>query len=217
MTTPRLISFKICPFAQRSALLLREKAVEFKQEFINPAEPPLWFAEISPTGKVPVLDVDGTAIFESSVINEYLNEIHLPSIHPEDPLIRATNRAWVEYTSPIYMGIFKWITADNESDEKKARTALENQLAGLEDALNFAPYFNGDTFSMVDIAAAPIAVRLEIIKELTQAELLNDLPKTKQWFDTLLQRKTVTASYPEDLKDILAMKMKSENSHLLKG
>jgi glutathione S-transferase len=98
MSKPRLVSFKICPFAQRSSLLLKEKQVDFELAFINPDSPPEWFNELSPTGKVPVLDVDGTAIFESSVIAEYLDEVNPPSIHPSDPLLKATNRAWVEHT-----------------------------------------------------------------------------------------------------------------------
>jgi len=215
MNSPRLISFKICPFAQRSALLLKEKDIAFQQDFINPEDPPLWLSELSPTGKVPILDVEGTIIFESVVISEYIDEVYPPSIHPSDALTRATNRAWVEYTSPLYMSLFKWMLADNKPDSNSAAETLTNQLKGLEDALNHAPYFNGDRFSMVDIAAAPLAVRLDIIETLTGHNLVKDLPKIKQWFSTLVQRETVIASYPSDLSDILAMKMKDSGSYLL--
>lgn len=215
MNKPRLISFKICPFAQRSALLLKEKNVDFDLEFINPDEPPLWFTELSPTGKVPVLDVDGTAVFESSVIAEYLDEVNPPSIHPSDPLQKATNRAWVEYTSPIYMSIFKLIMAKEEAGFKTVKAELENQLGGLDDVCTNTPWFNGETFSMVDIAAAPIAVRLDIIKKLTGVDVLEDCENLQGWFTHLLERKTVQESYVPDLANILEMRMKGNESFIL--
>ena len=215
MKKPRLISFKICPFAQRSALLLKEKNVDFDLEFINPDEPPLWFAELSPTGKVPVLDVDGTAVFESSVIAEYLDEVNPPSIHPSDPLEKATNRAWVEYTSPMYMSIFKLIMAKEEAGFKTVKAELEDQLGGLDDAFSNEPWFNGENFSMVDIAAAPIAVRLDIIKNITGVDVLEDYPNLASWFTRLLERKTVQDSYVPDLEIILTMRMKGNESYIL--
>ena len=215
MSKPRLISFKVCPFAQRSALLLKEKKVDFDLEFINPDEPPLWFTELSPTGKVPVLDVDGTAVFESAVIAEYLDETNPPSIHPADPLLRATNRAWVEYTSDIYVSIFKMIMAKEEAGLKSVQAELDDQLAGLDEVASNTPFFNGDSFSMVDIAAAPIAVRLDIIKELTGFDALDEHENLQTWFANLLARDTVQASYVPDLKDILAARMKANGSAIL--
>ena len=215
MSKPRLVSFKICPFAQRSSLLLKEKNVDFDLEFINPDEPPLWFAELSPTGKVPVLDVDGTAVFESAVIAEYLDEVNPPSIHPSDPLKKATNRAWVEYTSQIYMSIFKLIMAKEETGFKTVKAELEEQLGGLDDVTTQAPYFNGKDFSMVDIAAAPIAVRLAMIKDITGIDVLEDCPSLQTWFDTISERKTVQDSYVPDLESILAMRMKGNKSYIL--
>lgn len=215
MSKLRLISFKICPFAQRSCLLLKEKSVDFDLEFINPNEPPLWFTELSPTGKVPVLDVNGTAVFESSVIAEYIDEINPPSIHPNDPLKKATNRAWVEYTSTIYMSIFKMIMAEEEQDFKTAKAELEDQLGGLENACENMPWFNGQDLSMVDIAATPIAVRLNIIKDITEIDLLEDCPKLQKWFAELLKRETVKESYVPDLADILKMRMTGARSYIL--
>jgi glutathione S-transferase len=215
MQKPRLISFKICPFAQRSTLLLKEKQVNFELAFINPDQPPEWFAKLSPTGKVPVLDIAGTAVFESAVIAEYLDETNPPSIHPTDPLLKATNRAWVEYTSGIYMSIFQLIMAKDETAFKQASATMDNQLAGLDEIVNNAPWFNGDDFSMVDIAAAPIAVRLDILKETTGFDALAEYNNLSRWFANLLQRKTVQDSYVSDLGDILSMRMKGNQSYLL--
>src|SRR5438105_7892875 len=94
-----LVSHPLCPFAQRSAILLREKAVPFEMRMIDLARKPDWFLAISPRGKVPVLVDDGTPLFESAVINEYLDETHPPRMMPDAPLERARTRAWVEVAS----------------------------------------------------------------------------------------------------------------------
>jgi len=49
-----LVSFKTCPWVQRSAIVLREKKVEFELRHIEPDNRPDWFLAISPHKKVPV-------------------------------------------------------------------------------------------------------------------------------------------------------------------
>jgi len=70
-----LISFKTCPFVQRAAITLGYKKVEHEVTYIDLADPPDWFLDISPLAKVPILKVDGEILFESAVINEYLDDI----------------------------------------------------------------------------------------------------------------------------------------------
>lgn len=64
-----LISFKTCPFVQRSVITLKEKGIDFKTTYIDLAEKPAWFLAISPLGKVPVLKIGDEVLFESAVIN----------------------------------------------------------------------------------------------------------------------------------------------------
>ncbi|WP_228288010.1 glutathione S-transferase family protein [Thiothrix subterranea] len=73
-----LVSFKVCPFVQRSVIALNAKGIAYTLTHINPHEPPDWFKAISPLGKVPVLLVDGTPLFESAVILEYVDEVYPP-------------------------------------------------------------------------------------------------------------------------------------------
>src|SRR5262245_8727643 len=93
-----LVSFKTCPWVQRSAIVLREKQTEFELRHIDRDNRPDWFLAISPHKKVPVLSIDEKmSLFESSAINEYLDETIAPRLHPEDPVLRAINRAWTDY------------------------------------------------------------------------------------------------------------------------
>ena len=52
-----LVSFKTCPWVQRSAIIFREKETEFELRHIEPDHRPDWFLAISPHKKVPALTV----------------------------------------------------------------------------------------------------------------------------------------------------------------
>ena len=74
MTKLTLISHKLCPYVQRVAIALAEKGVPFERIDIDLADKPDWFLNVSPLGKTPVLLAGDTAIFESAVILEYLED-----------------------------------------------------------------------------------------------------------------------------------------------
>ena len=214
MSKPRLISFKVCPFVQRSVILLKEKGVDYDIEFIDVYDPPAWFLKLSPTGKVPVMEVDGTVLFESAVINEYIDEVYAPSLHPADPLKKAQNRAWMEYTSPLYMGTFNLLMAKTEEDADAAQTEIIKTLTGLEAAKQHKPWFNGDNFSLVDIAAAPFFVRADFFKQHCDLDLLADFPRLQEWSDQLLARQSVLESKVEGFEQMLLGRMVSNESFL---
>ena len=61
------------------------------------------FLKINPNGVVPALLHDGRPIIESTVICEYLDEVFpdKPQLTPEDPIDRATMRAWLRYIDEV--------------------------------------------------------------------------------------------------------------------
>ena len=64
-----LVSFKTCPWVQRSAIVFREKNTEFELRHIEPDNRPDWFLAISPHKKVPALSIDNrVSLFESNAI-----------------------------------------------------------------------------------------------------------------------------------------------------
>ncbi len=114
----RLISHKLCPYVQRAAIVAFEKKIDFERIDIDLANKPEWFLKISPTGKVPVLEVteaDGRVhiLFESAVIAEYLDEIIGDRLLPSEPLQRARTRAWVEYASATLADIARLYSASD--------------------------------------------------------------------------------------------------------
>ncbi len=214
MSKPRLISFKVCPFVQRSVILLKEKEVDYDIEFIDVYDPPEWFKKLSPTGKVPVMEVEGTVLFESAVISEYIDEVYPPSLHPLNPLDKAKNRAWIEFTSPLYMGTFNLMMAKTQEEVDAAIEDMNNKLATLEVEKKNQPWFNGEDFSLVDIAMAPYFVRAQFYKKHFNLDLLKDFPRMQQWSEALLARQTVADSVVEGFDKMLLVRMQSNESFL---
>jgi len=215
MSKPKLISFKVCPFVQRSVILLKEKGVDYDIEYIDVYDPPAWFLEISPTGKVPVLQVDGEVLFESAVIGEYLDEVYPPSLHPADPLQKAKNRAWMEYTSPLYSDTFNLMMAKSKDSADKYIDSMKKTLAGLEKAKQNKPWFNGEAFSLADISAAPFFVRAAFFKRHFNVDVLEGFDNLQAWSKDLLARQTVIDSIVEGFDEIMTGRMKANGSFLV--
>jgi glutathione S-transferase len=151
-----LISFKTCPFVQRAVITLKHKNIDFDITYIDLAEPPDWFLEMSPLGKVPVLKVDDEILFESAVINEYLDEITGGELQPKEPLARAKNRAWIEFASNMLGNLYMMKMSKDEEHFEKYRELLVSQLHRVEKRLGDGPWFNGAEFSLADTAFAPL-------------------------------------------------------------
>jgi len=216
MNKPELVSFDLCPFVQRSVITLLEKNVDFDITYIDLDHKPEWFLKISPFGKVPLLKVDRTVIFESAVINEYLDEVTLPSMHPSDTLRKAHNRAWIEFASTLLMNQYTMVLANTKESYKEARNTMVSNLQKVEDQLGEGPFFNGQAFNLVDAAFAPFFMRLEFIADETGQDFLEDLPKTLQWHCALLKRESVQRSVIPNIKAKFLRYIEDKESYLSK-
>jgi glutathione S-transferase len=216
MIKPRLISFKVCPFVQRNVILLKEKDIDFDIVHIDLSNPPDWFLNLSPTKKVPVLEVEEGILFESAIINEYLNEKHSLTLHPSDVFSRAKNRAWIEFMSPLYMSLFGYMMSKSESDAKSIQLTINNSLDILDKEKIQTPWFNGENISILDISIAPLFVYLDFVKRNFSKDLLEEKSNLELWSSQLLQRQSVIDSVVHDLDDLFIEKMKSAKSFLIK-
>lgn len=200
---PRLISFNLCPFVQRSAIVLAHKDIEHDIEFIDLSDVPAWFLELSPLKKVPVLDIGEHVIFDSTVINEFLNEAYPGQLHPDDVFDRAMNRSWIEYGGECLMNSHRMAISLSEKDFHEERNALWTKLDRLEEAVVAGPYFNGPNFSLVDAAYAPMFQRLDFLEDLGQ-DIYDRArhPKLHQWKTRLLDLDSVKRSSVPDLQTV---------------
>ncbi len=214
-TKLELVSFKICPFVQRSVIALRQKGIAFTLTHLNPQDKPAWFNAISPLGKVPVLLVDGTPLFESVVILEYVDEVYPPSLHPADPLAKAQHRAWVEFCSELLGRQHRMLMTTDAASFNEARDALQQGLQRLDAVIApTAPYFAGASFHLVDCVYAPLFMRLALLKQTYGLEMPFSA-RMQAWSDALLALDVVKTSVVEDFPTVFANFLKSNNSYLL--
>lgn len=203
----KLVSFELCPYVDRSRIVLLEKGVPHDVAFIDLEAPPAWFLAVSPTGRVPLLLADDRPIFESMVINEFIEDLHpSPPLLPRDPVDRAVARSWIVFANDEIMpSAYEAMVAlaGGAGGDALARPIgeLRDALARLEPQVARAggPFFLGRDFSLADAAYAPFFRRWRVAERWDDAaRLLSSLPAVSAWADALLARPSVAKAEPRD-------------------
>lgn len=137
---------------------------------------------------MPVLvDGDGV-IYESAIINEYLEEKY-PQVRlmPEDPLQRSRARIWIDYCNTRLQAAAGYIAHDHEVEKSKER--LRGYLENLNREMSDREFIAG-AYSLADITYIPFFCRLQRY----QTTIGSDLPNVKAWMERLLDRPAVRAT-----------------------
>lgn len=184
----------------RVKIALEEKGLSYKPVRIrlvmNEQKSPD-FLKLNPYGKIPVLIEDGKVLFESCIINEYLDEKYPnPPLMPKDPYLRGRGRVLVDYAlnyahAPYWAlrGEMRKPAAERDSImTEKSKNRLGELLTYLESALGERDFFLGE-FSLTDIAIVPRFLRVETYGALPAPSL----PRLSAWLERLKQRPSVKA------------------------
>ena len=195
-----LYDFVSSPNCQRVKIALHEKALSYETvpvDIRKGEQKKAEFLKLNPYGKVPVL-VDGEAVlFESCIINEYLNDRYPePPLMPEDPYKRGRIRVLADYglnyIHPQYWALrgelFNKKGEPNHALVEETRAKLRALLRYLEDAIGSGPYFMRD-LSLLDIALVPRFLRMENFGVLPASSL----PRLGAWLQRMKERPSVKA------------------------
>ena len=156
------------------------------------------FLRLNPYGKVPVIVDDGKVLFESCIINEYLDEKYPnPLLMPKDPYARGRVRVLIDYGlnyihSPYWALRGEMIKKEGERDRavvEETRRTLRDLLEYLEAEIGDKPYFMGD-ISLLDIALVPRFFRMESYGALPTPSL----PRLGAWLQRMKERPSVKAT-----------------------
>jgi len=200
----KLISHKLCPYVQRAVIALTEKGVAFERVDIDLSSKPDWFLAISPLGKTPVLQVGDVPIFESAVILEYLEETQPKPLHPADRLTRAAHRAWIEFGSAVLNDVAGFYSAPDEAAFKAKTSQLAQRFARLETRVTAQPWFDCESFALVDAVFGPVFRYFDVFDELADFGIFAGKPKLVRWRNSLATRPSaVSADYPTQLGEFL--------------
>lgn len=206
-----LISHALCPYVQRAAIVLAEKGQPFVRRDIDLARKPDWFLALSPLGKTPVLQVGDEALFESAVICEYLDDTLSPRLHPQDALLRARHRAWMEFGSALLQHIGAFYSAPDDATLHARGTDIRQSLMRLEATVApDGPYFAGPAFSLVDAVFGPVMRYFDVLDAIAPQDWWAGLPRVAAWRLALARRPSVQsavrADYPQALRAFVVAK-----------
>ncbi|HYI03608.1 MAG TPA: glutathione S-transferase family protein [Reyranella sp.] len=208
-----LVSHHLCPYVQRAAISLAEKAVPFDRIHVDLADKPAWFLDLSPLGKTPVLKVGDRAIFESAVILEYLEETRPHPLHPAAALRRAEHRAWIEFGSAVLADIAGLYSAKDQAAFAAKAEALAAKFARLESHLGPGSWFDGD-FSLVDAVFGPVFRYFDVFDRIGEFGVLTSRSKVSAWRKALAARPSIRHAVGADYMSRLEKFLAARHSHL---
>jgi glutathione S-transferase len=195
----KLYDYPDCPFCQKVRVVLAEKDLEYEKIFVDlrKQEQKLPdFLRLNPYGKVPVLVDEDEVIYDSTIINEYLeDEYPLPRLMPEDSGGRGRVRMLEDYCDnsfipPTTMLLAQLRKADAERDMQRveqAREELRRALYYLRDRLQGQEFLVGKEFTLADASYAP---RIMVLGRLG-VELEPALAPVQAWIDRIRIRPSV--------------------------
>ena len=161
-----LYSGTTCPFSQRCRLVLFEKGMDFEVRDVDLFNKPEDISTMNPYGQVPILVERELILYESNIINEYIDErFPHPQLMPADPLMRARARLMLfNFEKELFVHVHVLESERAKSNDKshdKARAEIRDRLTTQAPLFLKNKYMLGDEFSMLDVAVAPLLWRLD--------------------------------------------------------
>jgi glutathione S-transferase len=196
-----LYDFPECPYAQKVRIVLAEKELEFETKVVDlrkGEQRAAEFLKLNPLGKVPVLVDDEAVVYDSTIINEYLDEEYPnPPLMPEDSWGRAKVRMMEDMADMLFTPRVELVQAElrrpeAERDQEKVRrlqTEILHLLRRLEQSLGSRSFVAGDFFSLADAAFVPGLLALPSLG----IELDSSLQAVQRWLHALQGRPSVRA------------------------
>jgi glutathione S-transferase len=198
----KLYDFPMSPRARKPRIVLAEKGLQYEKVTVDitkgEQKKPEYLA-INPYGKVPALQDNGTTVYESTIIMEYLNDKYpTPSLLPADPGQRARARVLMHYGDNPYDGAFARIVGEvffkpkGQAEQNviaQAKQDLNACFERLERELGNSEYLLG-TFTLADICFvtwAPLFGPLQI-------EVPSQCARVSAWLKRLQERPSVKAA-----------------------
>lgn len=190
----------VCPFAYRVRLALAEKGIEHEAITIDLENVPHWYYDVSPTAKVPLLQWGDDVIWESTIINEFIED-NWPEnpLLPLDPVARAQARIWIEYCNSSFQpNCCGLVFERDESKHDPIIEALNKSLDFIEEALskqnsqkNKGAYWLGQRLTLVDLTFYPFFEHACVLSHYRGFELSDKYQHINQWLETMQSRPSV--------------------------
>jgi RNA polymerase-associated protein len=157
-----LYSGTTCPFSQRCRFVLFEKGMDFEIRDVDLFNKPEDINVMNPYGQVPILVERDLVLYESNIINEYIDErFPHPQLMPADPVMRARARLMLFNMEVELFSQIEALESGKEKQVERARQHVTDRLIELAPVFTKTKYMLGDDFTMLDVAIAPLLWRLD--------------------------------------------------------
>lgn len=147
-----------------------------------------------PFGKIPAIDHDGFAMYESRPITRYLNDLGGGKLAPSDAQGRARMEQWIGietsyFTEHVMKFVYQYVFQRKQDDDTlaNARAGFDKAMTVMEQRLGEAPYFAGEEFSLADISYMPY-VEYSMMTPLKEG--YEKYPNVSAWWKRVSERPT---------------------------
>lgn len=199
----KLYDFPMSPRARKVRIVLAAKGLQYEKvtvDITKGEQKKPEFLAINPYGKIPALQDDGTTVYESSIIMEYLNDKYpTPPLLPAEPGQRARARVLMHYGDTAYDGALGAIVGEvffkpkGQADQNviaKAKADLTACFERLERELGSNDYLLGANCTLADVCFvtwAPLFGPLQV-------EVPSHCSRVHAWLKRLQEQPSVKAA-----------------------
>jgi glutathione S-transferase len=200
----KLIIAKPSPYARKVRIVMQERNIPYDEIIDVPWHPETVATEHNPLGKIPILLLDdGSIIYESSVIAEYLETLERePKLIPADPALRVAVKQIEALADGVCDAIVLTVLEGQRSPEMQSsdwltrqRTKIEAGVADFDRRIGNRTWLVADEYSLADIAVACTLAYLDL--RLPDCNWREQYPRLVKLSDRLEKRPAFQASRPE--------------------
>lgn len=149
-------------YSHRCRLVMCEKEInaEIMEVDINNKPPEVSLG--NPYNQVPLLKDHGLYLYESNIINEYLDDrFPHPQLMPTDIAQRGRTRLLLHnFDHQLFEPLSALVHSRNKAKRTEAARRLRDGAMGLVEFVSGKKYLLGSDFTMLDAALAPLLWRL---------------------------------------------------------
>ncbi len=199
-------------------MVLLEKGIDFVFTEIDLENKPDWFLKVSPYSKVPVIRHGEAVIWESVVINEYLDEVFPePPLLPRDPVGRAAARVWIDFANNrMVPHVYKMMLRQDAEGQALHRRRLTEAALFMEHEglrkLSPGPFWLGGKPSLVDFTFYPHVQRFAALEHYRGFVIPDECGRLRDWLEAMAALPSVQATRRTTAQLIDAWKKYADNS-----
>ncbi len=187
------------PYSHRTRIVLYEKDVECQLVEVDVTKKPRELADLNPYNQVPTLVDRDLVLYESNIINEYLDErLPHPPLMPVDPVSRARARLMLLRFDRDWYNLLPEVTGNDKKAAQRARNVIRDGLSVISPVFKDQPFVLGEECSLVDCALAPLLWRLDYY----DIELPRQAKPILDYAERLFGRKAFKLSLTEAEKEM---------------